>query len=241
LNPNQNHLQTSSEHSVYVFSIPYEELNVTRSALERAMGYTKNDTPHIVSGVVDEVLEALPQRVAVKCGFRILPQDSISITPPTFSCCQQVFNAGPIIPKRLRKSVTLAVFVTTVGPYVEKWSHEVMADGDMMKGYIIDTAGSELAEQAADWLEVKLQETISERGWKITSRYSPGYCDWVVAEQHKLFSLLPEKFCGITLTPSALMVPIKSVSGVIGLGPHVKKEEYQCSICDMKDCIRRRE
>ena len=111
----------------------------------------------------------------------------------------------------------------------------------MMKTFIVDTIGSEIAEKAADSLEIELQKIVQQNDWKITNRYSPGYCDWQVSEQQKLFSLLPEHFCGISLTESSLMIPIKSVSGIIGLGPDVKREEYQCSICDMKDCFRRRE
>jgi hypothetical protein len=101
--------------------------------------------------------------------------------------------------------------------------------------------GSEVVERTADWLEKRLIEQIVPLGWSSTNRYSPGYCDWHVAEQHSLFSLLPEGFCGITLTPSALMVPIKSISGIIGLGPDVQRGEYQCSICELKDCFRRSE
>jgi hypothetical protein len=36
------------------------------------------------------------------------------------------------------------------------------------------------------------------------------------------------------------MIPIKSVSGVIGLGPEVAREEYECKLCDLKDCFQRR-
>jgi cobalamin-dependent methionine synthase I len=37
--------------------------------------------------------------------------------------------------------------------------------------------------------------------------------------QHKLFlALLKNYTCGISLTESSLMLPVKSVSGIIGLG-----------------------
>ncbi|MCI5917442.1 MAG: methionine synthase, partial [Bacteroidales bacterium] len=42
------------------------------------------------------------------------------------------------------------------------------------------------------------------------------------------------------LTPSSLMVPIKSVSGVVGLGRDVRKLEYSCGLCNFKDCYKRR-
>jgi hypothetical protein len=52
-----------------------------------------------------------------------------------------------------------------------------------------------------------------------------------VSDQHDLFSLLPEDFCGIRLTESAMMVPVKSVSGIIGIGPGVERVDYQCKNC----------
>ena len=85
-----------------------------------------------------------------------------------------------------------------------------------------------------------LEEQMSKEGKKITNRFSPGYCGWNVSEQHKLFSLLPGNFCGIRLTESALMDPVKSVSGIIGIGPDVRRMPYTCSLCDMKNCIYRR-
>jgi hypothetical protein len=61
-----------------------------------------------------------------------------------------------------------------------------------------------------------------------------------VKDQFKLFSLLPENFCGIRLTDSALMIPIKSVSGIIGIGENVERKNYPCEICNMKDCYRKK-
>jgi hypothetical protein len=36
------------------------------------------------------------------------------------------------------------------------------------------------------------------------------------------------------------MVPIKSVSGCMGIGKKAVKKDYQCSICEMTHCFRRR-
>jgi hypothetical protein len=71
----------------------------------------------------------------------------------------------------------------------------------------------------------------------ISDRFSPGYCDWNVSEQHKLFNLLPESFCGIHLSESSLMNPIKSVSGIIGIGENLKQLGYQCYWCNDPNCI----
>ncbi|RPI00292.1 MAG: hypothetical protein EHM64_17280, partial [Ignavibacteriae bacterium] len=52
----------------------------------------------------------------------------------------------------------------------------------------------------------------------------------------KLFSFLPKRFCGVALTESALMIPIKSISGIIGVGEHVNYKPYFCDECGRKDC-----
>ena len=51
--------------------------------------------------------------------------------------------------------------------------------------------------------------------------------------------VLHDNFCGITLTESALMVPMKSVSGIIGVGKTVQRVDYTCDLCGMKDCTYR--
>jgi len=73
---------------------------------------------------------------------------------------------------------------------------------------------------------------MAQTGLKITNRYSPGYCGWVTSEQHKLFALLPKDICSIRLTESSLMLPIKSVSGFIGIGPNVRFNPYTCQLCE---------
>lgn len=236
-------MDTSTEEGnhVYEYSVGFHELKVNRNVLTRRLGYAKQSTPEFVSGIIDEVLASLPRYAAVRSGFRIIERGRVLFTPHGIDCGSIFFNTESIIAKRLASSSTIAVFVTTAGPLVEKWSRELMSKGDAVRGYIVDSAGSEVAEQAAEWLEAHVGTVVAPKNWNTTNRYSPGYCGWSVADQHKLFSLLPKDFCGIRLTESALMIPIKSVSGVIGLGPNAKKEGYQCSVCDVEDCLRRRE
>jgi cobalamin-dependent methionine synthase I len=109
-----------------------------------------------------------------------------------------------------------------------------------MEGYGLDAVGSAAAEACADSLESEVRAVAAAAGWKITNRLSPGYCGWVTQEQQKLFSLLPGDPCGIRLSSSSLMSPIKSVSGVIGLGPNVRYLDHMCDTCDMTTCYKRK-
>ena len=134
----------------------------------------------------------------------------------------------------------MAVFLCTAGREIGIRSRETMNEGDLLTGYIYDVVGSEIADSAAEFLQNRLKDEITSEGKRITNRYSPGYCGWDVAEQHKLFQLMPDNFCGIRLNSSALMDPEKSVSGFIGIGKNVRYNDYTCGLCDMKDCIYRK-
>jgi len=65
---------------------------------------------------------------------------------------------------------------------------------------------------------------------------SPGYCGWDVEDQHRLFDLLGEGFLDVHLTDAALMVPLKSVSGVIGIGAGAEWHDYPCATCPEEGC-----
>lgn len=52
--------------------------------------------------------------------------------------------------------------------------------------------------------------------------------------------MLPDRPCGIELTESSLMYPIKSVSGIIGIGSRVERKPYGCTICRNTACYKRR-
>jgi hypothetical protein len=150
------------------------------------------------------------------------------------------FDTGKIIQKMLRHSEHYAFFLSTAGPGPEMLARTLMNQGSYLEGYIVDLAASAIVDLAADQIQEQVREHARSMGLQITNRYSPGYCSWDVKEQQKLFSLFPDGCCSISLSESSLMDPIKSISGIIGLGAGVHYQEYICEICPMKDCLFRR-
>jgi len=150
------------------------------------------------------------------------------------------FQAGKTIVKMVKGSELFVFFVATAGPGPEKMAKTLMEEGQYLEAYITDLIASALAEKAAQYMHDHIKETWAGKGFKISNRYSPGYCGWKVDEQQKLFSLFPEGSCGITLSSSSLMSPIKSVSAFVGVGPKVSFRDYTCELCSMKDCIFRK-
>jgi hypothetical protein len=163
------------------------------------------------------------------------------------------FHPGKIILSQLKGSEALCWFVATLGQEFEHFQHRLMQEGDMVRVYLASELGSMLVERVADRMEEVLQEQLTPKGLHRTNRYSPGYCGWKVSEQPLLFELFRPRGtgytseaapapCGIRLTDSCLMVPIKSVSGVIGIGHDVRRRDYICGLCELKaSCHRGRE
>jgi len=100
--------------------------------------------------------------------------------------------------------------------------------------------GSVIAEKCADEMEKNVQESIEKLGWHRTNRFSPGYCGWHVSQQQILFALFKGETCGVRLTDSSLMLPIKSVSGIMGLGQQVRRLDYTCGLCHFEKCYKRK-
>lgn len=154
------------------------------------------------------------------------------------------FETGRIIERQLRGSEAYAFFICTAGREFQEYQDRLMAEGDMVRVFIADQLGSLIAEKCADRMEEYLQTSIDKLSWKHTNRFSPGYCGWHVSQQQQLFPLFakntPTNPCGVILTPSSLMLPIKSVSGIIGVGPSVRHLDYTCGLCELKTCYKRR-
>ena len=220
--------------------LSYKDLNIPSSEIYEAMGY-KDSTP---DGTVVEETDTLLNRIvpSLRPRFFFFITDGILDTKKeTLTVGDTVFSIGKTIARQLRGSEAYAFFAATAGNEFETFQHTLQQEDDMVKTYIADSLGSIIAEKAADCMEKALAAYIEEKDWKHTNRYSPGYCGWHVSEQQKLFSLFPVAApCGIQLTDSSLMIPIKSVSGVIGVGSNVRKLDYTCGLCTYENCFRKR-
>lgn len=153
----------------------------------------------------------------------------------------KTFVPEAIIVNCLRDSDFFAEIVASVGKELDEWIEQKRSGEDVMEAFIADALGSVIVEAIVAWGLVYLEERMKDWDLKVSNSYSPGYCGWNVVEQRLFFSLLPERFCGISLTDSCLMLPIKSVSSLVGIGKDIKKKAYGCAICKKKDCFKRRE
>jgi hypothetical protein len=136
--------------------------------------------------------------------------------------------------------------VERVFPYIVTCGRELeeieIPSTDFIKGYYLDQIKETAVVLARQYVEDYLKKKYALGQ---LSRMSPGAAmkiDWPITQQKELFSVFGgrekvEELIGVRLTDSFLMVPIKSVSGIL-FPTEVNFES--CQMCPRERCIGRR-
>lgn len=142
----------------------------------------------------------------------------------------------------LHGSERVATFLVTIGRGPERLSRMWLRRGRTLEASIVDAWASECAEAATERCHADIRAWAHAAGYAVTSRFSPGYCGLSLAHQRVLFQTISASRLGVRLTESCLMLPIKSVSGLIGIGParRIRAEQPPCVACDHPACRQRR-
>ena len=149
-----------------------------------------------------------------------------------------VFRSS-ILTRLLEQCEKVAVFTVTIGNHLEKIVAALARDGLMLRATILDTVGSNTAERVAEMAHNLISEEARPLGFCTSRRFSPGYCDWDISQQEMVFGAMGRNTAGVSLTDGYLMIPRKSISGIIGLGrPGHDVEEYNpCRTCSNRECL----
>jgi len=215
------------------------ELTIEIEYLKAMLGFPDGDLPEPFGEYVEQAIQEAESLCDIRGAFRFSENSGFSANNNHVSVEGLEFGIGKTVAKELRNATSVAFFICTAGEGISRRSQDLLSGDDPVLGYVFDLLGSMIVEAATDLLQAEIQRMALAEGLLITNRYSPGYCNWSVADQHKLFSLFPKNCCGIRLTDSALMHPIKSVSGIIGMGADVKFRDYTCDLCSQVDCFHR--
>ncbi len=221
-----------------LFNIPNQSVEISRAEIYAVLGVSA-EVQAMVDEYIDEVFMNGRELLQITGGYLIAEDVETNIKLKQILVNRIPFSIKNNIFQQLKASEKIAVFACTIGDAVFEKSRTLMKNNEMLHGYIYDIYGSLAVENAMEQVQNNLKLEMAVIGSGISNRYSPGYCGWNVAEQKKLFSLLPPGFCGISLSDSCLMQPIKSISGFIGIGPEIHQKAYTCEVCDSSQCLYR--
>lgn len=151
------------------------------------------------------------------------------------------FNTSKI-PSFISGAEKLVFFLVTIGPDIEKEASQLTSGEDTLTGYLLDRIGSYAVESLAENLEKRLRKNYLLVKKSVSSRFSPGYCDWPIEEQFKLAKVIDFSKAGVELNSNCMMIPKKSVSALVAVADEGIFKEFvsSCDLCGSKECDFRR-
>jgi hypothetical protein len=220
---------------------------ISQDRFRRYFGYDESNPPsERTIALIDEesrwlLDNAEPRGLYAAFPCELVDKRTVRIGPREFRSI--------VLRMHLEGSRAAAILAVTMGDAIDERISGLMDAGEMARGYILNGLASAAADCAADALEAIIREDIAaavpdtaaggssgnfiDPGWKMTLRFSPGYADFILENQRGIFELIGPERIGLSLNPSCLMKPLKSITAVIGIGPDVNTDGYPCELCDV--------
>ncbi|MBQ4093137.1 MAG: hypothetical protein IJO94_07595 [Firmicutes bacterium] len=201
----------------------------TRSFDEKdVLKYMKMPEDHSFGQSIAALLErtdkiAKPKAFYMECKVEENNGKSVTIDGHTFH--------SAILCKKLKDKEIVYPYLQTCGKELADYANTLT---DMVEQYAFDAVMEFYMRQIKAVAEEALNNEFPPE--HVVASSSPGsLIDWHISQQQELFALFGDaaQRAGVSLTPSYLMFPVKSVSG-IRFEHH--GQLHDCEICQKKNC-----
>ena len=123
----------------------------------------------------------------------------------------------------LSECTEAAVFLLTLGKKPDELSSMLQESDELLEAVFLESASWLAIERATRSFVGELRQVCANDGLRLTKRLAPGYKDWPLTDQRKLFELFSDIPIDITLLDGDCMKPKMSRSGLIGIRPASKR------------------
>jgi len=218
-----------------------ERIDINRQQVLRNIGYcTDCKLPTRLASLIDDYVENVHN--LIEPSYSCVVRDIKLVQGSRVIIEGSIIFESQVIASLLEQCEKAAVFVVTIGERLEEMAYRLAEDGLIVQATVLDAIGSVAAEDVAEFVQGKVREIADDQGLAISQRFSPGYCDWDIGQQSRILWAVDGDSMGIRLTDGCLMIPRKSISGIIGIGPRDGSvDNYNpCRTCDKHNCPGRR-
>jgi hypothetical protein len=144
-----------------------------------------------------------------------------------------------VMDERLKDAVLFTLVVCTIGDGLEKLSNQMIAE-DFTLALALDGMGNAAIDRLVEDVYHNICNEAAARDYG-ASFVSPGSPSWPLEiGQPFIFGLLRPDPSRIRLNQNFLMLPKKSSSFVVGVGPGMKRHGKTCDYCSMSETCRYR-
>ena len=196
---------------IHLARLPIREIR-KRAGLPSA----PNAASESIEPLLEEIIKNASNIIESKGSYAVLKISDNDQRIVRFSDLDFVIDSLQIA-KLFSDSDRAVLFMTTIGPRVDEWIKSYQEAGKVTEAFLLDAAGSEIADAVAEKLHRRIIPGLMENDTRVTPRFSPGYGDWLLTAQSQINAICQGEKIGITLNKSCLMHPRKSVSAIFGI------------------------
>ncbi|MEA3470886.1 MAG: methionine synthase [Thermodesulfobacteriota bacterium] len=104
----------------------------------------------------------------------------------------------------------------TGGSDITEAIREYTEKDSMTRGVVLDAVASEMVDASLDWLCNYFNRELTRENKRLSRRrFSAGYGDFSLKDQHIIYDLLELKRIGVDINESSILIPEKSVTAVV--------------------------
>lgn len=142
----------------------------------------------------------------------------------------------------LSSAEELVAAVGSIGPDLDRVTREWFADGREIEAFVLGEIGNLAIGKLSDRIPQSVSEWAATRGLETSGALSPGGTGVDLSEQRVVVALANAQRIGVGLTSGSMLVPVKSVSMLIGLGQGLPSWTHAqaCDLCASREHCRLR-
>ena len=210
-----------------------DTVKVNNDEVLRYLGYGKNKADENVISLIEKCKEEMLHCASFKACFDkfdlFIGEGNIIFG--------NIETNSQILKTNLKDCEKVIVFTATIGIDPDR----------IIKRYSMTSPANAVVAQAVgtvmieEWCDILWERFKKDNGF-LRPRFSPGYGDFHIEYQKNIFEILdcPRKI-GVSLTESFMMIPSKSVSGIVGVSKmDANCHKNGCEECEKTECIYRR-
>lgn len=201
----------------------------------RYLGYRGNSPDDDTMNTIYQLMNELEQTCSPKYTYKRTPVsiENTTVNFDFFSCESK--NLAKNLQK-CQEAVFLATTLGTEADFLIRRYNKI----SITKSVIINACGSALIEDFTNNSQKEIANSLENEYFR--PRFSPGYGDFDLCHQKDIISLLnTSKNIGLTLSDSLIMLPMKSITAVMGVSLSEDNCLIEgCEVCTKKNCQFRR-
>ena len=208
------------------FTDPLREIDaasVKEYALQRGAAELSDDFVHEACQRVMEL--AKPQATCQQCFYDNTSHMVLCDSPFTIN--------SPTVCQRIEDSAIVLMYAVTLGEALEKEVDALFMNKEITRGLALDSALTVATAGYTKQLIDMLDEAGADKGYKASWIMNPGTGDWPSGQMANIAQAVHAEQIGVSLLPSGMLMPRKTVTGVIGLNFIGGGCSGSCSACAM--------